>query len=152
MSTTPLSLRIDVELKQEIDKMARVQNRSLTEITQDALRLLLAQTCQSCNAVRERLSPGLTPAFSRWVEVHRREGVYLILKQNGITRAYKGILWNCDDRTVTLSPIARNGLPDGIFLREQVLDWRSGDHGPDTQPFERANPNIPVESWGLGKA
>ncbi len=152
MPAVPLSLRIDAQLKMEVDKMAREQNRSLTEIAENALRQFLAQNCQSCGAIRENLNPGLTPAFASWVDLHKREGVYLILRQNGVTRAYKGVLWHCTDRTVTLSPMERTGLPDGTFLREQIIDWRTGDHGVDTQPFERANPGISVDRWGLGKA
>ncbi|NOK09078.1 CopG family transcriptional regulator [Corallococcus exercitus] len=150
MASVPLSLRIDAQLKEEVDRMAREQNRSLTEITENALRQFLAQTCQQCGATREKLNPGLTPSFERWVRDHRNEAVFLIMRQDNVTCAYKGVLWLCAERTVSLSPVSGNGMPRGTFLRDQIVDWRPGIHGTGTQEFEMENPGIPVNRWGLG--
>lgn len=153
-TTAPLSYRIDAGLKKVLDALATKLNKSVTDLTQDALRLYLSAICPNCNSIRARLVPGLGQAFEPWAAVHKREGVYLILREGERYVAYKGVLSYCDDRTVTLTPISRGTggqERDGVFLREQLADWRPGDHGNDTSEFEKTRPTVTMSQWGLGR-
>lgn len=74
---TPLSIRVDSDLKSAVDTSARAQGMSTTEFIERALKTALHTTCATCgrSSLPNATTPGFSPQFETWIAQQKQVAV-----------------------------------------------------------------------------
>lgn len=146
--TTPLTLRIDTEVKAAAEAAAAASGVSLTEFVVRALKGATNPVCPLCGraAANTSLPPAFTPAFD---ELHRalcgpavNQPFVLFTIEGAVSKVYWGKL-------PTIEPLQPHA---GVVTIDAFMDWRqlgTGWIGPSKETFPIAVPRGTIQGWQI---